>query len=716
MRADGTSRAWLGRCLRWSLFASLLPAVLAFAAAPKDEDCLACHADPSLTKTVEGQIISLSINTNQFAKSVHGSVVCVDCHTSIKELPHPEGKLPPVQCNSCHEDIGKEYDASIHGQRKSSGVTQSASCADCHGSHYMVPVKHADSPVFRMNLPQTCARCHNNPRLTAERRMKFPHAASQYMESIHGRALLKMGLTAAPSCSDCHGAHHIRLGKDAASTIHRANIGKTCGKCHSGVNETLHQSVHGQQLAKGNPAAPVCSDCHTAHEIEEAGKGHFKSVSDERCGRCHKDRLTNYRETYHGKAMALGRPNVASAVAACYDCHGHHDLFPPSDARSRLSPKNITETCRHCHPAATAGFAGYLPHADPLNRQEYPQLFWPFAFMTSLLVGVFIVFGVHTGGWLTRYGLVFFKDPKAFQEARERVENPHQEWFTRFTPYERFLHFLIITSFLLLVVTGMPLKFYEAQWAKTLFGLLGGPETARSLHHFGAIVTFLYFGLHLLDVIATCWRRRQKLREPASGKFQIRRLWQAVFGPDSMMFSLQDLRDFTAQVKWFLGRGQRPQFDRWTYWERFDYFAVFWGVAIIGASGLILWFPEWFTRFLPGWIINVALIVHSDEALLAAGFIFTFHFFHTHFRLDKFPMDTVIFSGRISKAEMLGERRRWYDRLVAENRLDEYRVRDEWARWKRIAKTFGFAFFGLGVVLLLLIIYAMVARLVHGSL
>jgi cytochrome b subunit of formate dehydrogenase len=186
-----------------------------------------------------------------------------------------------------------------------------------------------------------------------------------------------------------------------------------------------------------------------------------------------------------------------------------------------------------------------------------------------------------------------------------------------------------------------------------------------------------------------------------------------VFGADSMVPSVQDWRDFLAHNRWFFGKGERPQFDRWTYWERFDYFAVFWGVFAIGVSGLVMWFPVFFTRFLPGWVINIALVVHSDEALLAAGFIFTFHFFNTHFRLEKFPMDTVIFSGRISKGELLHERKRWWDRLVAEGRLDAHRVKDEWESRKPIARTFGFLFFGLGLVLLGLIIYAMTSRLGH---
>jgi cytochrome b subunit of formate dehydrogenase len=332
--------------------------------------------------------------------------------------------------------------------------------------------------------------------------------------------------------------------------------------------------------------------------------------------------------------------------------------------------------------------------------------------MTGLLIGVFTFFGLHTVIWLARAFYLYLNDTKTFREAKVKTQTD-DEWFTRFVPFERMLHFMVVTSFLLLVITGMPLKFYYTNWAKVLFSFIGGAETARMLHRFGAIVTFLYFGLHVTALSAKAWKGRTALRDPARGKSFFKRLINVLFGPDSMMPTLQDWRDFVAHNKWFFGKGEKPQFDRWTYWEKFDYFAVFWGVAIIGSSGLIMWFPEMFTRHLPGWIINIAHIIHSDEALLAAGFIFSIHFFNTHFRIEKFPMDTVIFSGRVSKNEMLHERRRWYDRLVTENRLDEHRVRDEWFRWKNIARSFGYFFFGLGVFLLLLIIYAMVTRLAH---
>jgi cytochrome b subunit of formate dehydrogenase len=534
---------------------------------------------------------------------------------------------------------------------------------------------------------------------------------------MHGRALLQLGLIVAPSCNDCHGVHDIKPSTVDSSPIHAKNVAKTCGACHVKVEQVYNQSVHGQLLAKGvqevnGKRIPVCTDCHTAHEIEDPRGGHFKLTSDQKCGKCHEDRLEHYHETYHGKAMQLGKPNVAPDVAACYDCHGHHDVLPNSDPKSHLSKANIVATCAKCHKNSSPGFAKYVPHASHMDKENYPQFYWTFFAMTALLLGVFTFFGGHTAFWLFRSAYLYWTDSKRFREAKIETQKGG-EWFTRFTPYERFLHILVVTSFLLLVITGMPLKFYYTDWAKVMFSFLGGTDVARSLHHFGAIITFLYFGLHVSALIVRTWGRRAEFSNPETGRFSLKRVGEFFTGPDSMIPTWQDWKDFVAHQKWFFGKGPRPQFDRWTYWEKFDYFAVFWGVFAIGVSGLIMWFPQFFSHFMPGWVINIALIVHSDEALLAAGFIFTVHFFNTHFRLEKFPMDTVIFSGRVSKTEMLHERKRWYERLVSTGQLEEHRVRDEWERWKGIARSFGYLFFGCGVLLLLLIVYAMVSRLLR---
>ena len=675
-------------------------------------ECMDCH-EAELKPRKKGEPpVWVGVRPERFAKSVHGKLACTDCHADITETPHAS-KLAPAQCASCHEKAAAQFAASIHGMSHQLGASDAAICASCHGTHDMAPVRQADSPVFKLNLPKTCGTCHDSQKLTDEYRIKNAQAAGHYLDSIHGQALVRMGLVVAPSCNDCHGVHDIKRSVDKTSRSNHTNIAKTCGTCHVGIEETYIQSVHGRLLLKGDRKGPVCTDCHSAHDIEKPATAHFKGLSDQSCGKCHADRLEHYRETYHGKAMALGQPNVASDVAACYDCHGHHDVFPVSDPRSRLSKDRIVGTCAQCHPGVNAKFTEYQPHANPLDKVNYPALNKVFLFMTALLVGVFGFFGLHTAFWLFRSVYLYLHDSKTFREAKVSA-GADDETFTRFTPFERMLHLMMVTSFLALVITGMPLKFYYTDWAKTMFHLLGSAEVARTLHHYAAVVTFAYFVLHVGSLAVEFWRDRRALRDPATGRLSLRRAWALAFGPDSMVPSWQDWRDFVAHQKWFFGKGPRPQFDRWTYWERFDYFAVFWGVAIIGFSGLVLWFPKFFTLFLPGWLINIALVVHSDEALLAAGFIFSFHFFNTHFRIEKFPMDTVIFSGRISKTELLHERRRWYDRLLATGRLDTYRVKaDDWEGRKNIAKAMGFIFFGTGLVLLVLIVYAMMSRLGH---
>jgi predicted CXXCH cytochrome family protein len=673
-----------------------------------------CHEKTGGTKAPakdSGSDIEV-IRKDAFAHSVHGKLQCVDCHTTVKDPQHDD-KLPPVDCSACHASEAKAYATSIHGMSNAMGKSSAATCASCHGNaHELVPVRQADSPVFKLNLPKTCATCHNDAKLTDEYRIANAHAAKNYLDSIHGKALLKMGLIVAPSCNNCHGVHDIKRSVDRSSRTNHANIATTCGECHVGIQATYDQSVHGQLLLKGDRKGPVCSDCHSAHQIEEPTSVHFKEQSDQVCGNCHKDRLAHYRETYHGKAMALGRPNVASDVAACFDCHGSHDVFPVKDPRSRLSEARIVSTCQQCHPGVGVKFTKYQPHADPTDAKHYPVLHYAYLFMTLLLIGVFAFFGAHTAFWLLRSVYLYLNDTKSFREAKVQT-HADDEMYTRFTSFQRLLHLMVVTSFLLLVLTGMPLKFYYTHWARIIFDILGGADVARALHRFGAIITFAYFGLHLAALVRGLWSRRAAVRNPETGRYSVKLIFKAIFGPDSLVPSIQDWRDFIAHQKWFFGKGPRPQFDRWTYWERFDYFAVFWGVFIIGASGLVMWFPKLFTAFLPGWLINIALVIHSDEALLAAGFIFTFHFFNTHFRIEKFPMDTVIFSGRISKTELVHERKRWYDRLLAAGKLKPQQPKEEWESRKKIDRSVGFLFFGLGLVLLALIAYAMASRLLH---
>src|SRR5262249_12547563 len=158
--------------------------------------------------------------------------------------------------------------------------------------------------------------------------------------------------------------------------------------------------------------------------------------------------------------------------------------------------------------------------------------------------------------------------------------------------------------------------------------------------------------------------------------------------------------DFLGSWRWFFGLGPRPYYGRYTYWEKFDYFAVFWGILVIGSTGMVLWFPETFTYVLPGWFVNVATIIHSDEALLAVAVIFTIHFYNTHFRPDKFPMDPIIFTGRMSVAELRHDKPEEYDLLVAAGMLEQHLVDPFPAPIERGMKAFGFIALTVGLTLI----------------
>ena len=169
--------------------------------------------------------------------------------------------------------------------------------------------------------------------------------------------------------------------------------------------------------------------------------------------------------------------------------------------------------------------------------------------------------------------------------------------------------------------------------------LFGGYETAGYIHRFAAtIMVGVFLRPHCGSVPAEAAGIRQLEGTAARSRHHA----ADEKGPETD-FSLQ------SNGSW---AGPRPEFGRWTYWEKFDYFAVFWGMVVIGSTGFTLWFPEFFTLLFPGWMLNVATIIHSDEALLATGFIFTVHFFNTHLRPEKFPMDLVIFTGRMPVEEL----------------------------------------------------------------
>ena len=388
-----------------SLFALLLAgfatAAIAAPAAPApnpNDTCLACHGDKD-AKSAAGK--SIAVDAAKFATSVHGgvSLKCTDCHAGVvaDKVPHGD-KLKPVQCANCHEKAVKEYAATTHSVSRKAGNGAAATCTDCHGSHDIMPSKNPESRTSHANLAATCLRCHGDEAMVTKAGMPGGNIGSKFADSIHGKALKGAASKSAPACNGCHGSHDMRPKSDPASRVARGNSPKTCGSCHQPELAAWTGGMHGKLRQDGVLAAPGCTDCHSAHGIQQHETGKFQLEVIKECGNCHADYVKTYRDTFHGQVTALGY----SRMATCASCHGAHDVLPASNPASKVSAQNRLQTCQACHPGASANFASFDPHANKHDKARSPLYWYAARFMELLLLGVFSFFGLHTVLWFYR--------------------------------------------------------------------------------------------------------------------------------------------------------------------------------------------------------------------------------------------------------------------------------------------------------------------------
>jgi len=334
---------------------------------------------------------SIGVDADVFHASIHGSLGCTDCHTSIKQYPHPDQPVA-VKCAACHADQATGIAGSVHAS------ASAHPCTSCHGdAHAIFPKDDARSAVYPLNIPRTCGTCHADQALAKKYGLQNVYAV--YMDSIHGYAVSKEGLLVAANCMSCHGSHNILSHKDPKSPTYKTNIPNTCGTCHGGVEAEYSAGVHGKAVAGGNLAAPVCSDCHTAHAILQPTLADFRMQSTPICGSCHKGRFATYQDTFHSQLGLLGG---YVQTARCWDCHGAHNILPASDPASPVNQANLIKTCGRCHADANASFVQYQPHANPRNRKLNPALYFTRFFMNLLLWSVLGFFSLHTLLWFIR--------------------------------------------------------------------------------------------------------------------------------------------------------------------------------------------------------------------------------------------------------------------------------------------------------------------------
>jgi cytochrome b subunit of formate dehydrogenase len=615
----------------------------------REINCVGCHDDV------------------HFDSTAHEGVACKDCHTNVTRPRHKKEDLADLTgdaiCAQCHAMAPRAIGRSVHAEQ--------VACVDCHGSaHEMLKNDDLLSPMSPVGQVRVCGDCH-------AQQPGQEHLIEAFVDSVHGRGLLRSGLVASPTCSTCHGGHRVVAVDDERSHTSFQNSPQMCGDCHAYIlDEWLNVSAHGAAWKEGNTATATCTSCHASHSIGDPVIGAERLGIVDECGDCHGDQFNSYRGDFHGKATNLGL--VVSAT--CSDCHSPHSTLGKADPRSAIHPDNLQQTCGDCHGQVTANFASFNPHIDPSNPDDN---FWVYLIamaMHALIIGVFGFFGIHAILWLQR-GIVGHMRGEFLGH-----HSPSNTYVRRFKNRDIKMHLLIIVTFLMLAATGLPLKFSYAPWAQTVVNLFGGVENTMLLHRLAAIGTFGYFVMHLGILIQRFFIKKEK------GLF---------WGPNSMTPNLKDGKDIGAMFKYFLYMGPRPAGDRWTYWEKFDYLAVFWGMLIIGGSGLVLWFPSFFASVIPfpGWVLNAAYVVHSEEALLATGFIFLFHFFHTHLRPESFPLDPVIFTGSQPIERFKDERPLEYQRMVDDGTLEENLVPPPTDAQMRTIHFWGFLFVAIGLAL-----------------
>jgi cytochrome b subunit of formate dehydrogenase len=631
-----------------------------------DQDCLACHGDPGM-KSESGK--SLHVDATKHKNSVHGDLGCTTCHVGVKEYPHPKPmrmpncatchdqevaqvpqsvhsilgkeacaschgkthevqqaeKIIPQQCATCHDDAVSGYQQGVHAIARKEGDKEAPICLSCHGNpHQILAADDPKSPVHHNNIPATCATCHSKKPIM-ETAGETTQQFYSYEQSVHGQAVAN-GSSKAAVCTDCHGVHEIRRASDEKSSIFKFSVPMTCGKCHKQVKYEFMQSIHGQAITRGNSQAPVCTDCHGIHSI----KSHLdpnspvnaQNLARATCARCHEgvrlsqeigvegSRASTYLASYHGLANKRG----SQIVANCASCHGSHYILPSSDPRSTINKANLVKTCGQCHPGVTEKFTLGKVHVDaPLSADIGSKAVrWIRSFYLSMIFAVI--------GGMVLHNLIIWRRKALLRR------DLHPRTITRMTTSQRWQHLVLLTSFITLVITGFALKFPDS----FLSMIPGMGEKARGIIHRIAGVAMIGASVyHLVYLIVTRDGRRMA---------------------KDMLPEPKDATDVLTTMRYYLGLGRtKPEFKRFTYAEKAEYWALVWGVIVMAATGAALWAKVYVGHLLPRWWLDVATTVHLYEAILASLAIVVWHFYQIFVDPDVYPMNWAWWDGKVSE-------------------------------------------------------------------
>jgi len=548
---------------------------------------------------------------------------CVDCHADVKSATH-EVTPEKVSCGRCHARAELAYARSRHAKASPAGRNPAATCQDCHGpAHDVLAGGDPVSPVNHANIPVTCGRCHGQRFLMGTGRASNQPFLS-YQDSVHGSAV-KNGSLKAAVCTDCHSSHAILPANDAGSPISKFNVPATCGKCHGEIEKIFNESVHGQAVARGNSQSPGCTDCHGIHSILSPHNPNSpvaeKNVSQDVCARCHAgvrlsrefgvpgNRAADYFDTYHGLASKGG----SLVVANCSSCHGVHNILPSSDPRSTVNHANLDATCGKCHKGVTARFTQTRVHLeDGMHPMDIGARVILWVRIVYILLIVLVI------------GAMFLHNAIIWRSKVARIHRMQNPRMVRMSTQQRWQHLILLTSFFILVLTGFALKFPDSWFAH----LLGMGEHVRSVVHRVAGVVLLGIGIYHAFYLAATLEGRRLLRDIAPRP--------------------RDAFDVWKMMAYHLGlRREKPAFGRFSYAEKAEYWAMIWGTALMGLTGIMIWAKVWVGDLLARWWVDLATVVHFYEAILATLAIVIWHFYQVFFDPDVYPMNWAWWDGKM---------------------------------------------------------------------
>ncbi len=566
---------------------------------------------------------------------------CQGCHAGGRVLPYLGGAL-------FHADVHNSYDRGFHARALQNG-RKAATCVDCHAINgdltTLLPASDPKSPIHRANLAVTCGKCHGDSAVMRGTDISDRPFLS-YQESVHARAVAHGNLSAAV-CTDCHNSHDILPASDPESLIFKPRISATCGTCHASIAAEFNQSVHGKAVARGVSRSPGCTDCHGIHSIisplEPGTRTATQRIASTSCEQCHAGvtlttefgvaagRVSSYKDSYHGLASRLGSKTVAN----CASCHGVHNILPSSDPASMIHAKNLAQTCGQCHPGAGDNFAQgrihlYGPEVTSADMATIGTT-WVRRIYLPL---IFLVIG----GMVIHNALIWRK------KAHAKRLHPGRT-IVRLTTNQRIQHWLLLSSFIVLVISGFALQYPDSWFA----WLLGSSEAIRRISHRVAAVVMMVAGVYHIAYLLLAKEGKSWLRD--------------------MLPKGKDVRDLLQNVGYYLGiKKQKPKLARFGYPEKAEYWAVVWGTIIMAITGLVLWFKLGVFGFLPRWWLDVALAIHFYEAVLATLAIVVWHFYHVIFDPDVYPINWAFYDGRESEEHYKEEHELHYEQLIEEQR------------------------------------------------